>query len=235
MCSLDASPRRSPGYCALLVALGWLHALAASTVRAEESRRTLPSPSVAYAARLVIRAGALEISGRVFHRPDRECRELEVPGLRPVTRIRIVRRDLGVLWVLNPSARVFTALPATSDDDLAQRPLEELVELGPDAVEGLDARRVRVRFAVQPGGQQLSGEAWLSEQDILLRLNGQTTRRSDGRVTPFRLELRELVVAPQPDERFEIPDGYREVSPTSPVLLEGSREAPRSRHPEDSR
>ena len=96
-------------------------------------------------------------------------------------------------------------------------PVVEQISLGREQLAGHDCEKHRLRFA-ENDGFQLEGLVWISSQQILMRIEGQTVELATGRARPFRLSLANLEVAPQPDVLFEIPEGYQRVSSGHPTL-----------------
>jgi hypothetical protein len=131
----------------------------------------------------------------------------------------ITRPDLGVVWVVDPTSRSYylARLPADQRGagGLLSASLEEKKLLSRETVDGLATSHYRVRFAKTAEGQ-LTGEIWLTAENIVLRLEGSV--RKDGRSTPLRMALSELRIGPQPADAFEPPAEFRLVPASHPTM-----------------
>jgi len=164
---------------------------------------------VAFEATVVARADSTVLRGRVHRAPGRERRvQRTASGLRVV----IIRHDIGVVWVLDPAARTYSQSPLSRAgprlgvlDDRRFR----LERDGEEAVSGMAATRYRYngRTAL---GEALSGRLWLSEDGILVRIDG--TSRRWGCCYRFSIRLSNLRRGPQDAFLFRVPRGYRRVA-----------------------
>lgn len=179
----------------------------------------LPSPTVDYQGMLRFETGRLAVAGPVHVSGAKERRTLALVGARVPAKEMIMRPDLGVVWVADPTSRSYylARLPADQRGagGLLSASLEEKMLLGRETVDGFATSHYRVRFAETAEGQ-LTGEIWVTAENIVLRLEGSV--RKDGRSTPLRMTLSELRIGPQPADAFEPPSGFRLVPASHPTM-----------------
>jgi len=185
--------RRSFSWLALTAAL-----MAGGAARpAAAERAEWMRPKSDYVAHTVMEADGTRMTGRVWASGDKERRELTVSGQRHGM---ILRRDLGVAWVLMPEQRMYLEQPLGAQDPIAGGRLEREA-IGPESVNGAAATKYRVH-GTAADGQPFEGTMWLTEQDIPVRV---VTGEGAGRI---RLELDRLSLGFVDPKRFEIPPGY---------------------------
>ena len=194
----------------------------------------LPAANVEYDAHMQVASGRLVLSGPIHYGKDRERRTLELEGARVPEQVMIIRRDKGLAWMMNPSRKSYYHVPLgmASGRPIVPDLLEEKVPAGRETIAGVPTTKYRVRFA-ENEGTRLSGELWLTDQNIVLRIDGQTTASDGARTRPFRMKLEKLKVRPQRAELFEVPEGYEHVASSHPTL--GAAALPPSRRPGDER
>ena len=192
----------------------------AATAAAESAPARLASPQVEYEAELTIESGLVATSGPVHYTPLKERRTLALRGMRVPAQVMIVRRDKDLIWILNPASKSFYEVPITASVSsvgaIPSGEIEKSKRVGREKVAGVDATRYQVSFTEREG-VKLSGTMWLSDDDILLRIDGETIEGEAGQSRPFRLTLSDLKRQTQPPELFEIPEGFVQVIPSHPT------------------
>ncbi|MGF1610921.1 MAG: hypothetical protein ACFCUQ_16075 [Kiloniellales bacterium] len=133
----------------------------------------LPAFRASFSADAVVEVGGERIVHRVYHAAGLERQEMLVDGLPQVT---ILRPDLDRAFVIQPGL-----------DDYLELPLDEatlvpgLHDLENYEVEALGAAReggeavTRYRLSRQDEEQSLELQAWLTEDGIIMRLEGEMT------------------------------------------------------------
>jgi len=137
--------------------------------------------------------------------------------------VYILRRDRDQALVIYPSRKWYIALGLRALGDLmgGVEHLQLERERGfADRVDGVAVTRsvVRGESAAQAGSGSFEGTAWLTQDGILMRLEGQL--HADGKTTPVYMELRHLKIGPVSAKSFELPDGYHGLD-LSKVNLKG--------------
>lgn len=181
---------------------------------------TLPRPTVEYRADLRVESGVVVLSGPVHYTPDKERRALAIHSTQIPRRPIIIRRDKGVIWVLNPERKSYIRVPLSRGPgpagSLRSRVLTEKTVVGRDTIDGMETTKYKVTFARDKRtGTQLAGHMWLSKDGIVVRVLGET--RSKNRARPFRHTLTNLEIGPQPAVLFEVPAGFVQVAPSHPT------------------
>lgn len=171
-------------------------------------------PDVAFSATRTLEAQGEHIEQRYFQRSaDHHRADTELKGQRSSM---IMRRDRNVLWIVAPDRG--TVLEMSLRDPEARSMRKRMVELpGPDRVteydhvgresmHGVTADKYRVA-AQDAQGQRVQGHLWVSHPHrIVVRMDLSS---EGGRVV---MELRDLVVGPQPDALFEPPANYKRLA-----------------------
>lgn len=177
----------------------------------------LHDPDVSYTAIRRVETGARTVEMREYRAPGRL--RLETSAGDGTTSIMIGRRDRGIAWLLMPSIETYMEIPeeriaaaAGADAALLDRALVlERAEEGTETIDGHDT--IRYRIVLQdPGGTRSSGRYWLTREGIPIRLD-LVYDGSEGIGGQVRVELRALEIGPQDDALFEVPDGYRGITP----------------------
>jgi len=119
------------------------------------------TPKAAYMADTVMESDGQRMTGRVWASGPMERRELSVEGQRHTV---ILRKDLGVSWILMPEQRLYLEQPlgeaATAADRFAGAGHLEREALGQESVNGAAATRYRVHGTAADGKrvERLLGE-----------------------------------------------------------------------------
>ncbi|HKJ23896.1 MAG TPA: hypothetical protein VKB65_03680 [Myxococcota bacterium] len=154
-------------------------------------------PKSDYMAHTVMEADGARLTGRVWASGEKERRELAVSGR---THDVILRRDLGVAWILMPEQRMYLEQPLGEHDRMASGDLVREA-VGKESVNGVETTRYRIH-GTAGDGRPFEGTMWMTEQDIPVRV---VTGEGPERV---RIELEGLSLGFVAPGRFEIPRGW---------------------------
>ena len=178
----------------LMLSIGW--AVAAQ----------LPDSQASYSGEGVMTIADTEIPFRVYHDRGKERRELIMQG---TTQVIIKRPDLGVATMLMPQMNMamempidMSAMSGLSDRAAAFNP----EPIGTEMVAGEVATKHRLG-GNDPSGGGFDGFVWLSEDRIVLRVDGNAGQGGQG--TPLTIELTRLERGPQDAALFELPPGVQ--------------------------
>ncbi len=179
----------------------------------------LPRPKVDYSADLImnvegeIEGERLTIEGKINYsktkRGDKERRELIIMGRKNVV---IIRRDKQLTWVLMPEQNMYieNILGVKSENDhdpmLYLESMDvKLTKIGKETINNIGTTKYKI-VVLDPDGEKSEGFLWLSKDNISVAMEG--TSQHDGKLTQYKHELKNLKVAKQNSELFEIPVGY---------------------------
>ena len=173
---------------------------------------------------VTVSPGQPELIGRVFVAPQK-VRVGRVPM------VYILREDLGVMWMMVPERKVYHEMPrdeAPLDAMMREVSQEQIIaeELVTETVNGFLCRKLRIKTSVEILGTRHEGTAvvWTTPA-LAIPIRSKT---EDGTVS----ELRELRPGTQPEELFEIPQGYEKTSKLG--LFAEDHAAYSRRYPPDS-
>lgn len=164
------------------------------------------------------------VAGKVNRAREKERRELTVEG---DTEVIIIRLDRNLVWSLSPEEKLY--LESSLDEALGRQPGEggkprepqlTLTPAGSDTIEGRNATKQTVR-GTDVDGSPMEGDVWVSDDGIVLRVDSVVVDDNGDRHS-IRMELHNLRVAPQDPRLFEIPAGYKRVSPGKLGALDGA-------------
>jgi hypothetical protein len=163
----------------------------------------------AYSATRIIEGGEQRMEQRYFQKNGATNRmEMNVHGQQSTV---IVNGERGVMWILMPAQSMYMESPIDDQPfdganvEIPDPATWEMEREGRESVNGVPATRYRV--ATDDGEvTRMRGHVWVSDDGIPVRTDMVT---GGDRI---QMELRDVVVGPQPDELFEPPAGYRGLS-----------------------
>ncbi|MCP4661277.1 MAG: DUF4412 domain-containing protein [bacterium] len=184
-------------------------------------------PVTSFSAEQVTRLpGQPEQIVRVFVAPQKLRMEMEVPM---GAMVNIVREDLGIMWMLVPERQAYREMPMDEAQlnammrEVNQEQITE--ELGTETVNGFPCRKVRITTNVEVMGMRHEGTAVVWTTPALpMPIRSET---EDGAVS----ELREIKPGAQPEELFEIPEGYEKTEMGMFDLFAGGESQERQAEP----
>ena len=164
-----------------------------------------PEPSASYSGDGVMTTDMGAVSFRVFADGAIERREMTTDE---ATHVVIKRPDRGVAYLLVPEDNMAMeiredvgSMPASAGEMAAFNP----TPVGSEAIAGETATKYALS-GVDARGAGFDGFAWLTDDGILLKLEG-TSRLVAGRGMPMTVELTSLARGPQDPSLFELPAG----------------------------
>ncbi len=165
--------------------------------------RLLGDAAISYSAERTVTVNGRSYTGMVFHIPGHDRHEQEIQGIAEVVILDAAARQG---WLVLPGLKsyvefAFPQLMAELDaPDLRRSPV------GEETVNGVRTTKYRIDH-VAADGSRARGFAWVSRQDVLMRLDGTVSRPGARHATAIRMELANLAVAPQDPALFELPPG----------------------------
>lgn len=169
---------------------------------------------VSYSADYTMETAEGAMSGKLNVAPGKERREDFTPDGE--TMISIRRDDLGKLWMLMPSERMYMEMDlgaAADEESSVSRPEDfqtQLTEEGQESVNGVMTTKSKV-VMTDADGSKMGGYWWMSADGILVKMD--VIALTEGEKTRLKRELNNVVVGPQDAALFEIPKGY------SPMMM----------------
>lgn len=187
--------------------LGAAAAIVAFASSAANALEPLGNAGVSFRADVVVTADGQRYTGRLYHRPGMQRHEFKGQGVT-----RILRFDLNRMWTIHHKSRTYTEAALESlgahagvfDRRRLGSELERSVRVGKERI---DRHLVR---GMTTDRTQISGEAWMTRDGILYRLD--LSMRFIGTRYDYRLALRNLRRMPVDQALFDVPIGYRQVS-----------------------
>ncbi len=178
---------------ATLIALALL--APAQAIASENKPMKRPS----YSGEGQFRNDTMMVPFRVYHDGGRERREELVGGTMS---IKIMRPDLGVMYIVLPEAKMAMAMPVppehmTQTEEELQK--YELTALGTQVIGGESA----TKYAV-PGQPGMQTYIWLTSDGIPMRLEGNMQGQQ-----PLLVELSSVQRGPQDVSLFEVPSDFQ--------------------------
>lgn len=124
--------------------------------------------------------------------------------------ITIGRIDKGVAWVIMPAQKAYMEVPLENSSMLANHgKLPNEIErklLGKETLDGKEVEKYKIVY--EANGKQNTIFSWIMPgTDIPVK-----TEAEDG---SWQTEYKNIKVGPQPDNMFEVPNGYQKISMTS--------------------
>jgi len=185
--------------------------LAATGTRAA----TLSDAKVGFSADRLLVVNGKPYRGKMWNMPGKERHEQDLNGIpaafvlrddTPIADLVLPELHTTVEFMLPPELRLF------ADPRLVRKPI------GREAINGIATTKYDVQVAVPEGHG--SGNLWLSDDGIPMRLDGSFTR-SSGKVATLHWELTHVRLGPQPTALFESPRGFAKLPPEAIVPLLG--------------
>jgi hypothetical protein len=128
------------------------------------------------------------------------------------TMISIRRDDLGKTWILLPSEQMYlevsTGAPQDEANSRAPGPEDydtQMTEVGREEINGLMTTKSKV-IMTGKDGSKMGGFWWTTDDGILVKMD--VIAIDEGEKMRMKRELSNIVVEPQDNALFEIPEGY---------------------------
>jgi outer membrane lipoprotein-sorting protein len=179
--------------------------LAASAGVAEAQ---LTQPKVSFSATRVMNGNGVQMQGKYYYAPNKYRNDMEINGQNMTT---IFRQDLDRVWNIMPAQKMYMEVPVGKFLEQGGATLEgsEFLEQeaeGNETINGYRTTKYRVSVRDALGGTS-SGFVWVTADMIPVKVD--MTTQGGNQVT---IELSDIEVGPQPDEVFDVPDGYQKLS-----------------------
>ncbi|NJN51007.1 MAG: DUF4412 domain-containing protein [Gammaproteobacteria bacterium] len=176
------------------------------------------SVQVEYSAIMSMEMSAGVMSGPYSYTPTKQRREMDLQGQSIIT---ISRLDKGVTWQLMPDQQMYmeSKIGAAGDDqptDMSDYTIE-LTDLGREEVNGFDTIKSKM-IMTSKKGEKFGGFSWRTDEGITIK--SDAIAMADGSKERIKMELTDLVIAPQDPANFEIPKGYSAMNMSS-MMMQG--------------
>lgn len=169
-----------------------------------------PAAQVSYSADYIMETSEVAMRGKMNVMPGKERREDFIEDGE--TMISIRRDDLGKTWILLPSEQMYMEFNAGApqDDTNSRAPGPEdydtqMSEAGREEINGLMTNKSKV-IMTGKDGSKMGGFWWTTDDGILVKMD--VIAIDQGEKMRMKRELSNIVVEPQDEALFEIPEGY---------------------------
>jgi hypothetical protein len=189
----------------------------------------LPGPTADFSGTMVITyPPSKPLSIRIDYTAQRIRREMFAFGTKFIF---IVDRTRNKTIVLFPQLKRYAIRPLRpGEHDTVRRLARDatLEKIGPDTVDGVET--VKYRLAGKSlRGRRFSGFLWLTRQNIMIRMEGETTVKDKKR--RLTIVMRDLRVGPVDPAVFAIPPGYEKVDRKQPKKRRPGNRPPANKPP----
>jgi outer membrane lipoprotein-sorting protein len=159
-----------------------------------------------FSADTVTKASGQTMTGKVFVKGDNFRQEMDAMGRKQIT---IMRKDLGLTWVLMPDAHMYMEMKTSGGDLVPQRSPEEIAKtadkkyIGEERINGYACKKYRYTF----NNGQSTMFHWISTKlqfPIKVEMKGP-----DGHMLTEYRNIKETKVS---KSLFELPPGYQKMS-----------------------
>jgi len=161
-------------------------------------------PNVSYSGTRHIEAKDGTFDAFVRRAPGKMRMEMQMGEFSGVV---ITRDDLGVIYTLMPSMKMYKESKANPDSLSGENlTFSDVTEVGRESVGGYDCTKYRAQFSDAEGGRA-GGYYWVSDDGILMKIDMiyQSRGRKGERMA---LTLRDLQIGEQDLAYFEVPSNY---------------------------
>ena len=169
-----------------------------------------PAAQVSYSAEYIMETSEVAIRGKMNVVPGKERREDYLDAGE--TMISIRRDDLGKTWILLPSEQMYLEVSADAPQDEANSRAPgpedydtQMTEVGREEINGLMTNKSKV-IMTGKDGSKMGGFWWTTDDGILVKMD--VIAINEGEKMRMKRELSNIVVEPQDNALFEIPEGY---------------------------
>lgn len=146
---------------------------------------------------------------RFYYTPNRQRLDYIRAGQSLVTVVDKVSKRI---FSMNPSRKLYQQVeykPISFSFNVTGKDAQRK-KVGEETLNGTKVTKYNVESKT-PYGDTYAGFAWISDQRIVLRLDGAVTRR--GETKRIRMASKDLTVGDLPDTIFTLPSGYKELKP----------------------
>jgi len=170
-------------------------------------------PTVEYSADFIMETAEMAQTGKVFTAPGKERRESVFEG--GMTSVTIRREDLGKLWILMPSERMYMEIAAGGSDPSGMQSSSpedydvQMTVVGPEQPDGVETIKHKV-IMIDADGNKMGGFWWISNEGIPLKMDMLAV--DEGSKMRLKQQLTNVELGTQSPELFEIPPDYSSFS-----------------------
>ncbi|HEY4369424.1 MAG TPA: DUF4412 domain-containing protein [Steroidobacteraceae bacterium] len=189
----------------MVTRLSILLSLCCITFAAQVCAAGLPSPTVEYSADRSIETEAGTMQGKLYSAKGKERSENDAGGMQTVM---ILRRDKQLGYMLMPAQKMYQQLDFSKAQQQTGAAAEDQVEItaaGRESVEGRDTTKYKMLMKDGSGG----GFIWITAEGIPLKMD--LLSKTDGAKTRITMTLKNLQIADQDPQLFELPADYSEM------------------------
>lgn len=172
--------------------------LAASTA----SAATLSDAKVGFSADRLLVINGKSYHGKMWNMPGKERHEQDLNGIPAAF---ILRTGTPIGDVVLPKLHTTVEFVMPAELRLFDDPRLDKKPVGHETINGVATTKYDIAVTVPEGHG--SGNLWLSDQGIPMKLDGTFTRAS-GRAATLHWELTQVHLGPQPGSLFEPPAGF---------------------------
>jgi hypothetical protein len=174
---------------------------------------TLGDAKVGFTADRLLIVNGKPYQGKMWNMPGKERHEQDLNGIPAVF---VLREDTPIADVVLPKLHTTVEFLMPPELRLFDDPRLTRSPVGHEIVNGIATIRYAVAIAVPEG--RGSGNLWLSDDGIPMRLDGTFTRTS-GKVATLHWELTHVRLGAQPGTLFESPPGFAKLPPEAILPL----------------
>jgi hypothetical protein len=192
----------------------FLHSwLAVSAVSVILAAPTFAGPGInaEYSAEEVVETSEGLTKSTVYSTPTMERREISEGGQQMIS---ITRRDKKVVWSLMPEEKMYMEMPIGQSaekkeekTDLSAYKIEQ-TPMGQETINGIVMNKGKM-IMTGKDGSKMGGFMWTTKEGIIAKLDALSV--DQGKKDRFKLEMKNLKIAKQPVNLFEIPQGYEKM------------------------
>lgn len=193
----------------LIMALGALLLTAAAQVQAFgggiaigmsqlDGEETL---DVSFSARATLETDEYNFEEKMYYRPGKLREEMAVAGQDMIT---IQRHDLGKLWMIMPQGMYMESDIDKPSEQMKSFELISHEQVGTEVVNGMDTTKYKTVWQTDDG--KFGGFSWVTEDGIAVK--AFLVSETDGEKHRIRYQITELERGSQPQDLFEVPEGY---------------------------
>ena len=180
---------------------------------------TIGDARVGFTAERVLILDGRSYTGRMWHMPGKQRHEQDLEAIQPVF---LLHADSTLGEIVLPQLHTVvefvlpSAIAVLSHPDLRQ-------PIGQESIDGIATTRYLVENDSPEG--RATGSLWLSRDGIPMKCVGKFETRN-GKLSTINWQLRHVKIGRQDAALFEVPRGYKKLSPEAAAPLLGMRIAP---------
>ena len=183
-------------------------ALTVAALSSAELALAIDRVNVEYSADQIIESEAGATKSRIYSTPTKERRDMSQGGSVMMV---ITRHDKHVSWTVMPEEHMYMETAASQasqgQSDLSAYQIEQ-TSLGEDTINGVVMNKSKI-IMTSTDGTKMGGFMWTTKEGILAKIDAIAV--DQGQKARFKMEQTNIMIAKQPAELFEIPNGYQKL------------------------